>query len=99
MRNVDVDKAGEYASEDADITLQLKHAFEPILPTLNADKLAREVENPLIYVLADMEKEGIKIDEKGLADYSKELQNDITRLERQIYEKAGVRFNIASPKH
>ncbi|AFD09090.1 DNA polymerase I [Solitalea canadensis DSM 3403] len=98
MRNVDVDKAGEYASEDADITLQLKHAFEPILPTLNADKLAREVENPLIYVLADMEKEGIKIDEKGLADYSKELQNDITRLERQIYEKAGVRFNIASPK-
>lgn len=98
MRNVDIDKAGEYAAEDADITLQLKHVFEPILPTLNADKLAREVENPLIYVLADMEKEGIRIDEKGLADYSKELQNDIIRLEKQIYEKAGVRFNIASPK-
>lgn len=98
MRNVDIVKAGEYAAEDADITLQLKHVFEPILPTLNADKLAREVENPLIYVLADMEKEGIRIDEKGLADYSKELQNDIIRLEKQIYEKAGVRFNIASPK-
>lgn len=98
MRTVPIEKAGEYAAEDADITLQLKETFAPLLPTLNADKLAREVENPLIYVLADMEKDGIRIDEKGLADYSKELETDILRLEKQIYEKAGVRFNIASPK-
>ncbi|UKJ09399.1 DNA polymerase I [Solitalea sp. S2-8] len=98
MRNVSVEKAGEYAAEDADITFQLKEVFEPLLPSLNAGKLALEVENPLVYVLADMEKEGIRLDKQGLADYSKELESDISRLEKQIYEKAGLRFNIASPK-
>ncbi|WP_246085443.1 DNA polymerase I [Solitalea koreensis] len=98
MRTVEVEKAGEYAAEDADVTLQLRDAFTPILSNLNAIKLAEEVENPLVYVLADIEKEGIRIDEAGLAEYSKELKHDIHRLEKQIYEKAGLKFNIASPK-
>lgn len=98
MRDVDLEAIKEYAAEDADITLQLKTVFEPQLDSLNARKLFDEVENPLIYVLADMEKEGINLDVPALQDYSKELESDIAQLEQEIYEKAGVKFNIASPK-
>lgn len=98
MRDVEVEAIKEYAAEDADITLQLKEAFEPLLKSVNADKLAREVENPLIYVLSDMEREGVKVDQDALAEFSKILHTDIKQLEHTIYEKAGVKFNIASPK-
>lgn len=98
MRDVDMEIIKEYAAEDADITLQLKHIFEPLLKSVNADKLAREVENPLIYVLSDMEREGVKVDQEALAEFSKILHKDIKLLEHTIYEKAGVKFNIASPK-
>ncbi|MEY5068334.1 MAG: polymerase, partial [Bacteroidota bacterium] len=56
MRDVELEKIKEYAAEDADITLQLKQAFEPMLAPVNGDKLLKEIENPLIYVLADMER-------------------------------------------
>ncbi|MEY5069824.1 MAG: hypothetical protein RLZ47_1686, partial [Bacteroidota bacterium] len=82
----------------ADITLQLKQAFEPMLAPVNGDKLLKEIENPLIYVLADMEREGVKVDRQTLQDFSKQLETDIAQLETSIYEKAGVKFNIASPK-
>lgn len=98
MRDVEVEKVKEYAAEDADITLQLKEVFEPLLDKAEARKLASEIENPLIYVLAEMEREGVRIDQSALADYSKQLETDIRQLELTIYEKAGVRFNIASPK-
>ena len=98
MRDVELEKIKEYAAEDADITLQLEQVFSPILQAAKADKLAGEIENPLIYVLADMEFEGVKIDEPTLRDLSKELERDSTQLEQTIYEKAGVRFNIASPR-
>lgn len=98
MRDVEVEKIKEYAAEDADITLQLKDVFEPLLQSFNADKLAREIENPLIYVLVDMEREGVKIDQQALGEFSKELETDLKQLEGTIYEKAGVKFNIASPK-
>ncbi len=98
MRDVELEKIKEYAAEDADITLQLKDVFEPILKSVNAEKLAREIENPLIYVLADIEREGVKIDQQALAEFSVLLETDIKQLERTIYEKAGVKFNIASPK-
>lgn len=98
MRDVELEAIKEYAAEDADITLQLQQTFEPLLKKANADKLANEIENPLIYVLADMEREGVNIDRQTLADISTELQKDIIQLEKTIYEKAGVRFNIASPK-
>src|SRR5690606_23277697 len=57
-----------------------------------------EIENPLINVLGDMEKEGVKIDVEQLVKFSRELQHDIAKLEQTVYEKAGVKFNIASPK-
>ena len=98
MRDVDIEIIKEYAAEDADITLQLKEVFEPLLKSVNAEKLAREMENPLIYVLSDMEREGVKIDQDALAEFSKLLHTDLKRLELTIYEKSGVKFNIASPK-
>jgi DNA polymerase I len=98
MRDLEPEAMAEYAGEDADITLQLKEVFEPLLQKLNADKLAREIENPLIYVLSEMEREGVKVDQKALADFSQVLHTDLKKLEHSIYEKAGVKFNIASPK-
>jgi DNA polymerase-1 len=98
MRDVEIEKIKDYAAEDADVTLQLKEVFEPKLKKVEAEKLIHEIEHPLIYVLADMEYEGVRIDDKTLADFSKELEVDIAKLEKTVYEKAGVRFNIASPK-
>ncbi len=98
MGQIPQDQISDYAAEDADITLQLKEALDPLLTEIQADKLAREVEFPLIQVLADMEKSGVKIDVAMLNGISKQLQTDLLKLEHTIYEKAGVRFNIASPK-
>ncbi len=98
MRSVEIEKVKDYASEDADITLQLKEIFEPMLEKVGAAKLAQDIENPLVYVLGAMEREGVKIDQQALAEYSVQLETDIKVLEKTIYEKAGVRFNIASPK-
>ncbi|WPU98809.1 DNA polymerase I [Mucilaginibacter sp. cycad4] len=98
MRDVDFEKIKEYAAEDADITLQLKDVFEPKLKEVEGEKLVNEIEHPLIYVLADMEYEGVKIDHDTLRDFSKTLETDIAQYEKTVYEKAGVKFNIASPK-
>jgi DNA polymerase-1 len=98
MRDVEIEKIKEYAAEDADITLQLKTIFEPKLKEVESEKLIHEIEHPLIYVLADMEYEGVRIDHDTLREFSKELETDIAKLEKIIFEKAGVRFNIASPK-
>ncbi len=98
MRDVAVEVVKEYAAEDADITLQLKEVFEPMLTATQASDLASNVENPLVYVLADMEFEGVKIDKEVLALLSKELAVDIDIAEKEIFELAGVKFNIASPK-
>lgn len=98
MRDVDVEKVKEYAGEDADVTLQLKQVFEPKLKQVEAEDLLNKIEHPLVYVLADVEFEGVKVDEQTLSEFSKELTTDIARLEQTVYEKAGVRFNISSPK-
>jgi DNA polymerase-1 len=98
MRDVEIEKIKEYAAEDADITLQLKNIFEPRIKQVGAENLLHQIENPLIYVLADIEYEGVRIDHDTLKEFSKELETDIARLEKTVYEKAGVRFNIASPK-
>lgn len=98
MRDVEIEKIKDYAAEDADITLQLKAVFEPKLKQVESEKLINEIEHPLIYVLADMEYEGVKIDHDTLREFSKQLETDIAGFEKTVYEKAGVRFNIASPK-
>ena len=98
MRDVEVEKVKEYAAEDADITLQLKHSFTPQLKNLNVQKVFEKVENPLVKVLTDMEFEGVKVDTNFLLDYSKELERDAKAAEERVYEHAGVRFNLSSPK-
>jgi len=98
MRDVPVIDVVDYAAEDADVTLQLANIFEPKLKELNAAKLAAEIENPLVYVLADIEKEGVRIDIETLKAYSKELETDIIKFEQNVYDKAGIKFNLASPK-
>ncbi|TAE95554.1 MAG: DNA polymerase I, partial [Runella slithyformis] len=98
MRDAPVEKVTEYAAEDADITLQLKEKLNPILVENQAEKLFHKVEMPLLRVLADIEREGVKIDTKALADMSQVLATDIAEVEKVIYELAGTRFNIGSPK-
>lgn len=98
MRDVELDKIKDYAAEDADITLQLKNIFLPQLKEKSVERVFHEVENPLVKVLTDMEFEGIRIDEEFLRDYSKQLEADAKKSEESVYEQAGVRFNLASPK-
>jgi DNA polymerase-1 len=98
MRDVELEKIKEYAAEDADITLQLKNVFSPQLKIKEVEKVFYEVENPLVKVLTDMEFEGIRIDESFLKQYSKQLEVEAKISEESVYEQAGVRFNLASPK-
>jgi DNA polymerase-1 len=98
MRDVEIEKIKEYAAEDADVTLQLKEKFLPMLPEKAVDKVFYDIENPLVPVLTDMEFEGIAIDTMALADYSRELEIEIKRAEESVYQQAGVRFKLASPK-
>jgi DNA polymerase-1 len=98
MRDVEIEKIKDYAAEDADITLQLKEKFAPLLPTKTVEKVFLDVETPLVKVLTDMEYEGIAIDIQALTDYSRELETEVKRAEESVYKQAGVRFNLASPK-
>lgn len=98
MRDVSVEKQTEYAVEDADVTFQLKEHFVNELGEANTQKLFDEIEVPLLSVLADMELEGINLDEEFLKKLSVDLDKDILQLEKHIYEEAGETFNIASPK-
>ena len=98
MREVPLEEQKEYAVEDTDITLQLKHHFAPILAKTETEKLFNEIEMPLVEVLATMETEGIRLDVEYLKSLSNELSTDIKNLEFKIYETAGHSFNLASPK-
>ena len=98
MRDVPLEQIKEYAAEDADITLQLKNAFDPLLIKQDVKRVFDEVEDPLVPVLVDMEYEGVGIDVNFLHDYSKELERDIRLAEENVYKHAGLRFNLSSPK-
>ncbi len=98
MRDVALEEIKEYAVEDADVTLQLKELFTLELDKTGTKKLFEEIEIPLVKVLADMEKEGIRVDVDFLKSLSKTLDDDIKILEINIFETAGEKFNLASPK-
>ena len=98
MRDVTLDEIKEYAVEDADVTLQLKEIFTLELDKTETKKLFEEIEIPLIPVLADMEREGIRVDIDFLKSLSATLDKDVKDLEKNIYETAGEKFNLASPK-
>ena len=98
MRDIPVEQVAEYAAEDADVTYQLYTVFEPKLKSTGTTKLFEEVEMPLVPVLADMEAEGINIDIKALRDFSAVLETDISKIEKEIQDMAGKKFNVSSPK-
>lgn len=98
MRSVPVDKLREYAVEDADVTFQLKNIFETRIKSEGLGNLSEEIEMPLITVLADMERIGVKLDQEDLKSITGNLREDIILLEKEIYDLAGTEFNISSPK-
>lgn len=98
MREIDLSKVTEYAAEDADITLQLKALFTKMLDETATRELFEKVEIPILKVLADMEITGISLDKNFLKSLSKNLDEDIIQLEKDIYQQAGTTFNLASPK-
>jgi DNA polymerase I len=98
MRDVKIEKICEYAAEDADVTWQLAERFEPELTKQGLAVLAVNVEMPLIQVLADMERTGIKLNTIELNIYAEVLKKEITNLQDGIFNLAGMQFNISSPR-
>lgn len=98
MDSVPLEKLLPYACEDADITLELMEKLAPQVEERGGKKALDTVELPLIPVLTDMEFNGIKINEEALALYSEELGEELAKTEKEIYDQAGVKFNINSPK-
>ena len=93
-----LDKATEYAAEDADITLRLWQVFKPQLRTEKVTTVYETLERPLVPVLARMEQEGIKVDRDHLSRLSSDFSQRMAALEAEAYEQAGREFNIGSPK-
>ncbi len=98
MRSVPIEQIKEYACEDADITLQLKYELEEELKKQQMESLFHDIEMPLIEVLADMEVTGVKLDVKAMAQLSEEMTKEIRKIEKEIYQIAGIEFNINSAK-
>ena len=98
MRSLLPSQVYEYAAEDADITLRLKNKLEPELKKAECEDLFYNIEMPLMPVLAEMEMNGVCMDTESLAETSKQFTNRMNEIEARIYELAGERFNIASPK-
>ena len=99
MDLVNVERVKEYAAEDADVTLRLKHALYPQIEELGLQHLYFEIEEPMIAVLADIEMAGVRIDSEALAVYSVELSRRLAELEAAIREEAGEsQLNINSAR-
>ncbi len=98
MRDVAPEIVSDYAAEDADITLKLKHILEKGIAESNLSDLFYNIELPLVYVLADMEWTGVRLDLDALTDLSKELTEELIQIEKEIIKMAGVDFNVNSPK-
>jgi DNA polymerase-1 len=99
IRDVSIEKLKDYAAEDTDIAFQLYENLNSELTKIDRlEDLAKKVEFPLIYVLADMERKGVSLDTDFLHEYSKELAIEQEKFQEAIFEEAGVRFNLDSPK-
>jgi DNA polymerase-1 len=98
MLDVPLEEICDYAAEDADITFQLKEILEQKLEETETRNLFDDVEMPLSGVLMEMEKNGVSLDEKFLGRMSVELEEELKKLEKQIYEMADEEFNINSPQ-
>jgi len=96
---IDIDKATEYAAEDADITLQLHQTIWPLLnESESLVKVFKDIEMPLLPVLSRMERRGVLLDTKALEKQSTQLTKRIAALESEVHTLAGEEFNLGSPK-
>jgi DNA polymerase-1 len=98
MRDVPAEEVTDYASEDADLALQLKKIFDKELNENGVKDIFNDIEIPIINVLADMEKEGINIDSSYLSKLDKEFEIELSKLKGGIFEMSGEEFNLNSPK-
>lgn len=98
MSQVPLEQIAEYAAEDADVTWQLRKVLEPRLKERGQEKVFFDIEIPLIRVLIEMEREGIRIDSEALAQFGKQLSREILTQQQAIRDLAGVEFNLNSPK-
>lgn len=98
MRDVETGKISEYAAEDADVTWQLAGILRPELARQNLANLAEKVEMPLIRVLAEMERTGINLNTEELNQYARVLNKEISVVQEEIFQMAGMTFNISSPR-
>lgn len=98
FRSVPLEKASEYAGEDADITWQVAEILKKEIKEKGFTDLCKQIEMPLIPVLMQMEHQGVKLDVDALNLFAVELREDIIKTEQQIFSLAGVEFNISSPK-
>jgi DNA polymerase-1 len=96
---IDLEQAGPYAAEDADVTLRLHRALSPRLAAEpDLERLYREMEVPLVPVLSRMERNGVLVDSAALAAQSKVLEGQMRGIEERAYQVAGGPFNLGSPK-
>ena len=98
MLDIDIELVYPYACEDADITFQLKELLEKQLRESQTYDLFENIEMPLVAVLMEMEKNGVKLDTEFLKKMSDEIGKGQTELEKKIYEMAGETFNLNSPQ-
>ncbi len=98
MKDVDLDLLTYYACEDADISIRLKNIFHKKISSSKLKNLFFDIEIPLVNVLVRMEKNGVKIDVDMIRNYSKRLKQELSEIEKEIFELADEEFNISSPK-
>lgn len=98
MAEVDVERVGDYACEDADATFRLYRHYRGRIENENLSELFHEIEMPLIEVLRDMEWAGVRVDARELRIQSRELGDEIAKIEKAVFDLAGVQFNLNSPK-
>lgn len=98
FNEVDINEAAPYAAADADCTLQLRRRFEPSLAERNLDSLLSDVELPLVPVLVEMQRNGVKLDAGILHEMSRDLKEQLDQIETGLYQSIGHQVNINSPK-
>lgn len=98
MRDLSPEDVYKYACEDADITLQLKYKLEEDLKRNNSEELFYTIEMPLVPVLVEMERNGVRLDTTALKNTSEKLTTKLIQLEDEIHSLAGIDFNVSSPK-
>ncbi|MFC2089614.1 DNA polymerase I [Bacteroidota bacterium] len=98
FQDIDINVVKEYACEDADITWQVFELLKDEVKERKLEHLVQKIEMPLVQVLMEMERNGVTLDTKALAEFAVKLREDLVKIEEQIFEYAGMEFNISSPK-